>query len=371
MSFDIADVEFVNTDTNTIKAAVINEYESLAGRTLAAGDPIRLFLESIAFVIAQQDAVINYTGKMNLLKYATGAYLDQLGVLVGCTRLTASKAKTTVLITLSAAQNFSVLIPSGTRISAGEDVFFAMTENTIIAAGELTANVIAECTVAGSVGNNYVVGQLKTIVDPIAYVASMVNISESTGGDDVEDDESYRERIRNAPESYSCAGPEGAYEYYAKTASALIIDVDVSSPAAGKVNVVPLLEGGKLPGTEMLEAVKTVVNAEKVRPLTDEVTVKAPTPVNYNVKASYYISGDDMANTAVIQTKVNSAVDGYLLWQRSKLGRDINPSELITRVVNAGAKRVTVTEPVFKILDTAEIAQEGTVAVTFGGVDVD
>ncbi len=64
------DIEFVNTDTNTIKTNVITVYEGLSGRTLAAGDPIRLFLESIASIIAQQRAIINFTGKMNLLAYS-------------------------------------------------------------------------------------------------------------------------------------------------------------------------------------------------------------------------------------------------------------------------------------------------------------
>lgn len=37
-------VEFLETDAETIKAEVITGYEEASGRTLAAGDPVRLYL---------------------------------------------------------------------------------------------------------------------------------------------------------------------------------------------------------------------------------------------------------------------------------------------------------------------------------------
>ena len=254
------DIEFVNTDTDTIKANVITVYESLSGRTLAAGDPIRLFLESIASIIAQQRAIINFTGKMNLLAYSEGDYLDHIGLLVGCTRLEPEKAKAEALVTLSAAQTFAVTVPAGTRITAGDDLMFAVTETTIISAGSTTATVTVECTTAGEIGNGFVAGQLKQIVDPIAYVKSIVNTSTSAGGADTEKDDAYRERIRIAPEYFSVAGPTGAYIYWAKTASSLIADVAVISPTPGYVEIYPLLEGGALPTQTILDVANNVIS---------------------------------------------------------------------------------------------------------------
>ena len=63
-----------------------------------------------------------------------------------------------------------------------------------------------------------VVGQINTLVDPIAYISSVSNTTASTGGTDTEDDENYRERIQLAPESFSVAGSEGAYIYWARSA---------------------------------------------------------------------------------------------------------------------------------------------------------
>ena len=63
-----------------------------------------------------------------------------------------------------------------------------------------------------------IAGQLKTLVDPVPYVASVANITTSEGGADAQTDDSYREDIHGAPERFSTAGPDGAYIYHAKRA---------------------------------------------------------------------------------------------------------------------------------------------------------
>ncbi|MEG2344104.1 MAG: baseplate J/gp47 family protein [Acidaminococcaceae bacterium] len=368
---NVKDIEFVNTDTETIKNEVIAAYETLAQRILAAGDPVRLFLEAVASIIAQQRAVINYTGKMNLLAYAEGSYLDHLGVLVGTERIGAQPALATAKITLSAAQETAIVIPKGTRITAGDKVFFATSEEKIIPSGTLTGAVEVACTEAGAVGNGYLSGQLKIIVDPIAFVDSIINTTETGGGADVEDDENYRQRINKAPESFSCAGSDGAYEYWAKTASKLITDVSVTSPSPGAVNIVPLLAGGEIPSSEILNAVAAVCDNKKIRPLTDHVTVSAPQVVSFDVTATYYVDAENIGHASDVQRAVTTAVNEYIVWQKTKLGRDINPSELIKRMVLAGAKRVDVTAPVFTVVAKNKVGVANTPTLIFGGVDND
>ncbi len=56
---------------------------------------------------------------------------------------------------------------------------------------------------------------------------------------------------------------------------------------------------------------------------------------------------------SAIQTAVQAAVNDYVAWQQAKIGRDINPDELIKRVRDAGAGRIlhaTLT-PAFQDLD--------------------
>lgn len=365
---DLTDVDFDSYDVQEVKDQLVSAYESVSGRTLAQGDPIRLFLLTIAAVVVQQNYTIDRAAKMNLLKYAEGDYLDQLGALTDTERTPAASATTTLTFTLSAAQGSTVTISSGTRVTTQDkQVFFATAEDLFIQAGETTGTVKATCTVSGTQGNGLSAGALSVLVDPVPYVATVTN-TETGGGADVESDDSYRERIHTAPERFSDAGPSGAYEYWAKTASADIADVYVSSPEAGTVQIVPLLTGGEIPGDEVLSAVDAVCDADKVRPLTDKVVVKAPTAKSYDITATYYVAAADKASATSIQTAVATAVQDYEAWQKAKLGRDIDPSKLYQLMVDAGAVRVQVTAPVLTSVDPDQVATPGTVSLVFQGV---
>ncbi len=366
---NLPDIVFVNADADEVKSYVIGQYENISGRTLAQGDPVRLFLLSIAALIILLLNKINETGKQNLLRYATGDNLDHMGVLVGVERTAATAAVTTMQVTLSAKLGTAVIIPAGTRFTAGDNVFFALDNPLIIAAGETSGSGSATCMDTGEVGNGYLAGQLKTLVDPVPYVASVTNITTSEGGAELQDDDSFREDIRQAPENFSTAGPDGAYSYHAKRASTQIADVTVYLPEPGEVEVRPLLTGGKIPGSEMLAIVKAALNDKKVRPLTDKVTVIAPEQVSYAVNMTYYIDSDNQTQATAIQAAVNTAVDEYITWQKSKLGRDINPSELIVKVMAAGAKRVAVTSPVFTVVDSTQVAVCTESSIVLGGIE--
>ncbi len=365
----LPDIELAAKDTQTIETEVIRAYESAAGFTLAGADPRKLLLQSLVPILVGQRARIDYAGKQNLLAYAEGEALDHLGVLVGVTRLPASHATVTARFTLSAVRSVSVAIPAGKRVTAGDNVFFATTAEAVIPAGQLCADVPARCASAGSAGNGYAAGEIKTLVDPIPYIASVANITESAGGIDAETDDALRERIRQAPESYSTAGPEGAYRYFAMSASALIADVAVYSPEPCVVSIRPLLQNGELPGQEILDLVSETCNAKKVRPLTDLVQVAAPETVAYDIDVQYWIDGNSASLAASIRDKVEAAVTAYALWQKSILGRDIDPSELIYRMKAAGAKRVAVTAPAYREIAKYQVAREAAVTVNYGGLE--
>lgn len=366
------DITFANKNPEDIESEIIKIYENLSGRSLARGDPVRLFLETIILVIIHQRALINYAAKMNLLAYATGDFLNHLGILLGVTRLEASSALTTLKFTLSEPQEVNILIPVGTRATPDGVIYFATTEAATIEAGQTGLEVTAQCTVKGTQGNGYIKGQIKKLVDPFIYEMQVENISESYGGSDVENDENFRERIQIAPESFSVAGPTGAYEFFARSAHADIIDVAVVGPPEvepGNVNLYPLMIGGFLPTQEILDAVYEVCNGEYVRPDTDFLHVFAPIAVNYDVEVIYYIERKRATQATQIQSAVNTAVNNWVSWQKSKLGRDINPSELNYRIISAGAKRAEIISPSFTVLQAWEVGIENTIKINFGGLE--
>ena len=369
----LADIIFAEKAADEIEHEIITLYERLAERTLAKGDPVRLFLETIILIIVQQRSLIDYAAKQNLLAYASGDYLDHIGALLEVTRLEASHAMTTLKFTLSEAQSSVVTIPAGTRASpGGGNILFATTESVEVPAGSTEVTVTAECTVSGVQGNGYIAGQIRRLVDPFPYEMTVTNITASYGGSDKENDENFRERIQIAPESFSVAGPKGAYEYYARSAHQDIIDVAVIGPPeieAGYVRLYPLMKGGELPSQEVLDAVLAKCGADDVRPLTDCVSVHSPETVSYVLNVKYYIDRAKATQSTEIQVSVESAIHEWVTWQRSKLGRDLNPSELNHRIISAGAKRAEITSPSFRVLKSSELAVPSSITITFGGLE--
>ena len=368
----MSEVIFAEKDPDKITAEILNIYETLTGRTLARADPVRLFLDAVILAIIQQRNLIDFAAKQNLLAYASGGYLDHIGALLGVSRLEAAHAATTMQFTVSASFSRDVIIPSGTRISTGDGVTFATTSEAVIPAGSLSAAASAQCETAGTSGNGYAPGQVNRLVDVLAFGTKAENLTETTGGTDAESDENFRERIQIAPESFSVAGPKEAYKYFARSANADIIDVAVIGPPdtrPGYVDIYPLMTGGTLPSDEVLAEVLKVCSAEDVRPDTDYVSVNAPIPVYYSVNVKYWIDIKDAGYSTLIMSAVQGAVSDWDMWQRQKLGRDINPSELIRRVINAGAKRCEVSSPEFRVLKDWEVGMCTSQSVNYGGLE--
>lgn len=366
---NLPDISFAETDAESVKKEIIARYETIAGRTLADGDLVRLFLLSIAELLILQRNLIDYTGKMNLLAYSKGDYLDHLGALLDVERIPAKRAETTLTFILSTAET-GAIIPEGTRVTTQDErAYFATAEALSIPAGQLTAQVAAVCTEPGDAGNHLAIASLTKLVDPLPYVDSVQNATVTAGGADKESDESYRERIHEAPESFSDAGSYGAYTFFAKSANPDIADVFITSPSPGEVKIVPLMTGGEIPEEEVLKDVLEVCNDKTVRPLTDQVSVQAPTVKNYDIQITYYIGADSESFSATIQQAVTEAVNQYVEWQKEKLGRDINPSQLMKNIIEAGAKRAEITEPVFTKVENTEVAVADQISVVMGGIE--
>lgn len=367
----LPDVSFLETDPQQIINEIIGGYEETAGYTLAAADPRRLYLLSLAYIIVQQRQLIDSTGKTNLLYYATGDFLDHLGAMRNTPRIGELSSVTTERFTLSTTRPTSVGIPQGTRVTADNQIYWRTTEPASIPAGQLYVDVPVESINTGEAANGVAVGAINSLVDPIPYVQSVTNIEVSSGGRDKEKDDPYRERIYQAPIGFSIAGPEEAYIYWAKTASSAIMDVSARSPSAGVAEIRPLLENGELPNQALLDKVYDTLNDKKIRPLTDLVQVLAPEQVGYSIDLTYYIRSVDAASAAAIQVRVNTAIDEFIAWQDTKLGRDINPDELTYKLKAAGVKRVVYVAPIFTVIEKYQVAKVGTINANYGGAEDD
>ena len=86
---------------------------------------------------------------------------------------------------------------------------------------------------------------------------------------------------------------------------------------------------------------------------------------------TYYINTSTAASAAALQRKIEQAVAEYELWQASRVGRDINPDELTARAVAAGAKRVEIREPVFRVVGETAKAVCISSKIVYGGLEND
>ena len=366
------EISFVDTDTATLENALIQSYEAFTGRTLYPADPARLFILWVADIIIQERVNIDFSAKQNVPRYAEGEYLDSLAeIFKDAYRLEPEKAKTTLRFTLSIPLEVATIIPAGTRATVDGEIMFQTLETLTILAGDTSGDVAAECLTAGEIGNGFVPGQISKLVDIFPYFERVENITESAGGADRESDAAFYERMRESMETFSTAGPLGAYEYYAKTASAAIADAKAIGPEEepGVVDIRILMQGGELPTQEDLNRVLETLTAERVRPLTDLVRVGAPEIVPFDIDLTYYIPKPNASGAAKISQDVESAVEKYKRWQMERMGRDINPSHLISLVMAAGAKRVDVRSPVFTVVEESAVAQVEEISVLNGGIE--
>lgn len=383
MNREYPDIEFVETDVEVIESNMIALYEEMVNKELRKqgkrenykvypGSPERLFIAWCAAIIIQQRVLINETAKKNVPRYAKGEYLDSLAELFkDIERLPATPAVATFRFYISAAQNQSVIIPKGTRITFDGEITFETADVLEIRAGETYGEVTGKCQTAGLVGNELAPGQVKEIVDVYDYFRKAENVTKTEGGAEKEDDESYYERMRESMESFSTAGPINGYIYHTKSVSTAIADVAATSPEAGEVDIRILLQGGEQPTQAFLEEVEAALNASDVRPLTDIVTVSMPEEDPFEIDLTYYINRNTQASTNIIDRDARAAVEDYIKWQTGKMGRDINPSYLTQLIMAAGVKRVEVRKPTFQVVEETHVARivRETMTVLNGGIE--
>lgn len=344
-------------------------------------DPLTLTLKSMAMLYYMAMQVAERRALAAMLKSAEGAQLDNIGLPFGVKRNPATYATVTIRFTLSATQKSVAMIPQGTRIRTGAGIYFATTEYAQIDIGETSVDVLAKAEEVGAESNGIPPGVIDTLVDAIPFVAGAVNIDTSSGGADVESDDSLTRRIWLSPTTYSCAGPRDAYEFWAMSFRSDIENAIAISPRSQPCTayIYFMLTGGKMPSEKDISEMETFMMNEARRPMTDLVICKAPEEVEYSIDFTYYIGASSKKNADIVQQNVAQAVQEYQDWQRS-IGRDINPMELIYRLRAAGVKRVEMREPAFKVVESGADKEKALVqipklsgqpTVVYGGVEDD
>jgi phage-related baseplate assembly protein len=135
---------------------------------------------------------------------------------------------------------------------------------------------------------------------------------------DWEDDERYRRRLWLAASTFSTAGSEDAYVFWALTAVPQLRDATATvvrpSRRETPVVVVTLLREGAdpKPTPQQIVDVHTVLHRRDVRPATDVVQVRPPglLVTDYSVELTLYPSANPITRKAAVETAVAELIEG-------------------------------------------------------------
>jgi phage-related baseplate assembly protein len=156
-------------------------------------------------------------------------------------------------------------------------------------------------------------------------------------------DDDYRARIPLSLEGYTTAGSEGSYVFHALSAAGTIKDVSAVSPAPGQVTIYVLSTNGDGTASDAeLAAVTAALNADSVRPMTDQVTVQSSTPLPYTIDAQLVLYAGPSAEVVVA-----AAVAAAQAYADSvhRNGYDVSLSGVFRALHQPGVDRVNLNIP--------------------------
>ena len=172
-----------------------------------------------------------------------------------------------------------------------------------------------------------------------------------------ENDEALRLRTRQRIIGFANAGGAAHYRYWALSASPDVADVEVDSPAPGRVRISVLAkEGVQADGTTVpdtvLAAVSAVVLRDDIRVLTDTVEVVPAELIPVTVAARLWLYPDaPLAAFAVIRDGFATTLAGH-----AGLGWDLTRSWIIAQLQRPGVHKVDLVSPAADIQAVANQA---------------
>lgn len=330
---DNTEIHYLSYDPDEIYKEMQKAFIEAGGDVLYPGDEKEMTLRAVQSVMVQAFAGVDNALRMATLRYAQGDYLDMYGEKRNCTRIQAAAAKATAEITFKAS-GISKTIAAGTALTADGEHMYTLDEDVAQSGYAQVIRAGITALDAGSVGNGLTEGTQMQFMIPQEAVESVYCTGDAKGGQEKEDDETYRERIRKFGLAEITTGPQIQYESVAMDVTSEILDARASNLGAGRVGVALLLKSSTGAGA-ILESVKAALNAQSVRPLTDEVSVYEAVSIPYTLNVQY--RAESSTNLAA---SLAAVIREYQAWQDETIGRAFNPDRLMAELYQAGAIRV-------------------------------
>lgn len=331
------EVHYLTYDPEELWKEMNLAYIAAGGDILYPGDEKEMLLRGVQAIVMQVFAGVDAALRMDTLRYAAGEYLDIYGETRNCARIQAAAAKCMVEITFAESKTPRT-IPAGTALTVDGSRLYLLAEDVQQTgyAQAVTASIICQDT--GGAGNGLMSGTQMQFMVPNPAVISIYTVSDASGGQDEEEDEAYRERIRTYGLVRHTTGTKAQYESLAMAVSSEILDAEAVNSGAGKVGIYLLLNS-KTGADAIIQGVFDALNPQDVRTLTDTIEVRQAAQVPYVLNVQYA-----QAPGSNIASAVNAAVEEYRAWQDRTIGRAFNPDRLKSMIYQAGASLVVFGE---------------------------
>ena len=403
----MSEPNFIDTDVEKLEKEIIAGLESKLNKNFQPGQLERHYCQYLAYRESLVRIAIQKAAILNLVNYSKCPILNEIGELFDCKQLSEKPSETIMELGFSEARDYDISIAAGLQVETKDGKFIYSTcDDVIFNKGELIKTVKAVCTEATSSSNGYLAGEINSIL-PLCELDYAKNITTSSGGADIESEDSYKERLKLAINKTSTAGAKSGYIYYTKSAHQDIIDVQVESPQLeasvtleeieyqaknglienddlnatfnyltgeveinftnpvsilklrlppdSLVNIYPLTKDGFLSDT-IKTAVEQSVNAEKIRPLTDKVCVIEPQGIEIQINGRIKIKKEfDLTD---VKNNIEKKISEYEQEMRLALAKNIIPSEIIERIQSIdGVYMVELSSPKYTELKLNQYAK--------------
>lgn len=298
--------------------------------SLLESDNYSALLETLAYRELLLRARINDSVKAMLLPFSTGDDLDNIVAIYGIERLKGERPTAQCEFSLSMPRSSDTYLPKGLILRSENGEIASLKSEVVIRANELKAVgviILDEFTKTSKAKCEY-------IQTPLPFVLKAKQLSEFEGGAERENDDRLRERAVLSLERFSTAGSAKAYTYQTLSANAKVLECSVLNGGAGVVQIY-------LKTTDMSEEtradVESFLSAEKVRPLTDNLSVLNATKIDVKVIATLELT--DM----LFQDEIAKAISA--LPTTLSLGEDLNLSYIYKNLHQNGVYRVSLKAP--------------------------
>ena len=334
---DSTELHYVDYDAEQTWDEMLRAYIEAGGDILYPGDEKEMLLRAALAIATAIMAKVDSALRMDTLTYATGEYLKEYGRKRNCVYIEAIPATAPVTMTFQAT-GIAHTIAAGTELTADGAVIFATQEDLSITGTAQEINTTVQCQTPGIIGNGLRQGTQLQFVEGIDGFVSAIVTADASGGVDAEDEEVYRERIRNFGLVSVTTGPKMLYESQTLAVSSQIVDAKAVNDGGGEVGIYIILAEGANENA-IKASVEQALSSDTKRPLTDHVTVYVSDEAAYTLNVKVWYS-----QYAGISDSVTAAISEYQAWQDNKIGRAFNPDKLIAMLYQAGCERVQFLE---------------------------